>query len=411
VLIDNAIVENQTGKALSLIVVGAGIYGLTLAERVANVLGKRVLVVEKRNHIGGNAYDEVDAQTGIEIHKYGAHIFHTSNELVWQYVNKWTEFTNYTHRVYTTHRHPSTRQKEVFPLPINLGTINQFFRSAYSPIQAREIITQQARALENPPQNLAEQGVSLIGEPLFNAFIRNYTAKQWQTPAEQLPASIIKRLPVRYNYDNRYFNDSYEGLPTQGYTAMFDQMVNSSNNIEVRLNTDYFTVKEQLRLDNPEALVVFTGPIDRYFGYKYGELRWRSLEFAQEIHNVPDFQGCPVMNYADLEEPYTRIHEFKHFYPERETYGRETSGQNDKTIIVKEFPKAWKLGDEPYYPVRTAEDLQRYDQYRALADEAFVTERVVFGGRLGEYAYYDMDNVFASALQEFEKLVELGALR
>ncbi len=383
-----------------VLIVGAGLFGLTMAERLVNVAHKKVLVIDKRNHLGGNCYSEFDPETGIECHKYGAHLFHTSDEAVWQYVNKFTTFTSYVHKVYTTH------DGEVFPLPINLGTINQFFRSAYTPDEAKVKIAEQATDAPANPKNLAEQGISLIGKPLFDAFIKNYTAKQWQTPAEELSPDIIKRLPVRYNYDNRYFNNTYEGLPTDGYEAWFKSMVEScGDSLEVRLETDYFTDPEIAQLREADILTIYTGPIDRFYDFEFGELKWRSLTLEKEILDVSDFQGCPVMNYADLEPKYTRIHEFKHFHPERidnpDYANTAYAPESGKTVIVREYSKTWHQGEEPYYPVNTAEDRAILAKYQALAD---ANEKVIFGGRLGEYAYYDMDKTIASALACFENL-------
>lgn len=365
-----------------MLIVGAGIFGLTIAERMANELGRNVLVIDKREHIGGNCYSEFDEETGIECHKYGAHLFHTSDEEVWRYVNKFTKFTDYIHKVYTTHNN------EVFPMPINLGTINQFYHKALAPTEAEELINEEAgKYVDIEPKNLAEQGIKLIGQPLFDAFIKNYTAKQWQTPAEKLPASIITRLPVRYNYNNNYFANTYEGLPVDGYEKLFQNMIDSANGkIEMRLSTDYFDVRDEFE----GIKTIYTGPIDRYFDYKEGKLDWRSLELKKEIVEVDDFQGCPVMNYADLDSEYTRIHEFKHFHPERE-YERAKG----KTVIVREYSKTWQEDDEPYYPVNTEENMAKFAKYQELAAKE---SNVTFGGRLGEYAYYDMDKTFASAL-------------
>lgn len=381
-------------KKSDILIVGAGLFGLTMAERLANELGKNVLLIDKRRHIGGNCYSEFDPDTGIECHKYGAHLFHTSDEKVWEYVNCFTEFTNYVHYVYTTH------DGVVYPLPINLGTINQFFRAAYTPDEAKVKIAEQAADAPAEPSNLAEQGVSLIGEPLFNAFIKNYTAKQWQTPAEELSPEIIKRLPVRYNYDNRYFNNTYEGLPVNGYEAWFRNMLEScGEKVELRLETNYFTDPAIQALRDQGITTIYTGPIDQFYDYQFGELKWRSLELEKEVLGVDDFQGCPVMNYADLEPKYTRIHEFKHFHPERhqDAYA-ENSG---KTVIVREYSKTWQRDDEPYYPVNTAEDRAILAKYQSLADQE---DQVIFGGRLGEYAYYDMDKTIASALSCFAEL-------
>lgn len=393
-----------------VLVVGAGIFGLTVAERLATQQGKRVLVVDKRNHIGGNAYSEFDDETGIECHKYGAHLFHTSNEEVWRYVNQFTGFTSYIHHVYATHKREGAKRPEVFQMPVNLGTINQFFQSNYTPDEARELITRQAKnnpaAKENrQPANLAEQGISLIGEPLFNAFIKNYTAKQWQTPAEELSPEIIKRLPVRYTYNNRYFKDAHEGLPQDGYEAWFQRMVETGNrsrgSVTIKLKTDYFKDANIKRLRDDGVTTIYTGPIDQFYDYQFGELSWRSLKLDKEIVNVHDFQGCPVMNYNDLEPKFTRIHEFKHFHPERADNTTKWPGyapDYDKTVIVKEYSKTWRRGDEPYYPVNTAKDKAMLAKYRKLV-EADKKNRIFFGGRLGEYAYYDMDKSFTSALE------------
>lgn len=383
-----------------ILIIGAGLFGLTMAERLIHECNKNVLLIDKRNHIGGNCYSEFDQETGIEYHKYGAHLFHTSLENVWEYANHFTTFTKYTHKVYTTH------DGIVYPLPINLGTINQFFNAAYTPDEAKTLIKKQSASAPKNPKNLAEQGISLIGEPLFNAFIKNYTAKQWQTPAEELPPDIIKRLPVRYNYDNRYFNDNYEGLPTDGYAAWFQNVVNScGDKLTVRLKTDFFTDAEIQNLHKNGIFTIYTGPIDQYYNYQFGELNWRSLELKKEVLNVDDFQGCPVMNYADLEPNYTRIHEFKHFHPERKDnpeYKNTAYAENSgKTVIVREYSKTWHRGDEPYYPVNTPRDHEILAQYQKLAS---TDEQTIFGGRLGEYAYYDMDKTIAAALSKFEEI-------
>lgn len=387
--------KDSTPVQPEVLIIGAGLFGLTMAERIANVLDKKVLLIDKRHHIGGNCASEVDSITGIECHKYGAHLFHTSNAQVWQYVNQFTKFTDYVHKVYITH------QGEVYPMPINLGTINQFFHATYTPDEARAVIRKQATDAPEHPTNLTEQGISLIGKPLFEAFIKNYTAKQWQTPAEELSPDIIKRLPVRYNYNNNYFNDLHEGLPIDGYNAWFQTMIAScGKNLEIRLGVDYFDAPE-LQALRQNILTIYTGPIDRFYDYRFGELKWRSLELEKTVINVDDFQGCPVMNYADLEPKFTRIHEFKHFHPERTT-GCYAPGSG-KTVIVREYSKTWTRDDEPYYPVNTAEDRTKLQQYQALAAQE---PNVIFGGRLGEYAYYDMDKTIASALAKFEEIKE-----
>lgn len=382
------------GRSYDVLIVGAGLFGLTMAERLVRELGKRVLLIDRRGHIGGNCASEVDSITGIECHKYGAHLFHTSDQRVWDYVNQFTSFTNYVHKVYITHK------GEVYPMPINLGTINQFFHSSYTPDEARAEIAKQASSAPAHPTNLVEQGISLIGKPLFNAFIKNYTAKQWQTPAEELSPEIIKRLPVRYNYNNNYFKDTYEGLPVDGYGAWFQNIVaKCGKNLEIRLGVDYFTDPQIAKLRRSDIFTIYTGPIDKYYDYRFGELKWRSIELEKEVVDVDDFQGCPVMNYADLDQKFTRVHEFKHFHPER-NYGCYAEG-SDKTVIVREYSKTWTRDDEPYYPVNTAEDREKLDQYRALAENE---SNIIFGGRLGEYAYYDMDKTIAAALAKFDEI-------
>jgi len=385
-----------------ILIVGAGLFGLTMAERLANECDKKVLIIDKRDHLGGNCYSEFDPETGIECHKYGAHLFHTSDERVWEYVNRFASFTNYVHKVYTTHA------GVVYPLPINLGTINQFFSAAYSPDEAKLKIAEQAASAPENPQNLAEQGISLIGKPLFDAFIKNYTAKQWQTPAEELSPDIIKRLPVRYNYDNRYFNNKYEGLPTAGYEAWFQQMLAScGDRVSVQLGVDYFNDETAQHLRKDGILTIYTGPIDQFYNYQFGELKWRSLDLQKEVLAVDDFQGCPVMNYADLEPQYTRIHEFKHFHPERASDPQFAdtayAPESGKTVIVREYSKTWHRGEEPYYPVNTAADRAKLHQYQELAAQ---DQQVIFGGRLGQYAYFDMDKTIAAALDTFDKLKE-----
>lgn len=291
---------------VDLVVAGSGLFGLTIAERCAAELGLRVLVLDRRDHIGGNAYSEDEPETGIEIHRYGAHLFHTSNERVWEYVNRFTAFTGYRHHVYSRYR------DRIYPMPINLGTVCEYFGRAFTPDEARALIAEQAAEVTDPA-NLEEKAISLIGRPLYEAFIRGYTAKQWQTDPRDLPPEIIARLPVRYTFDNRYFNDAYEGLPVDGYTAWLERMADHPN-IEVRLNTDFFDLRDDVVGNVP---VVYTGPLDAYFGHAEGELGWRTLDFEMEVANTGDFQGTPVMNYADEDVPYTRIHEFRHFHPER----------------------------------------------------------------------------------------------
>jgi UDP-galactopyranose mutase len=375
-----------------LVIVGSGFFGLTVAERVADELGLRVLVLERRDHLGGNAYSEPDPDTGIEVHRYGAHLFHTSNRRVWDYVNRFSTFTDYVHHVYTDH------QGVVYPMPINLGTVNQFFSAALSPEQARALVAEQsAEVAAGSAQNLEEKGISLIGRPLYEAFIRGYTAKQWQTDPKELPASIISRLPVRYTYDNRYFSDTWEGLPTDGYTALLARMADSPL-IDVRLETDFFDVRaEHWGGRGADTVpVVYTGALDRYFDYREGRLGWRTLDFEREVQPVKDFQGTSVMNYADEDVPYTRIHEFRHFHPERDY-------PEDRTVIMREYSRFAEDDDEPYYPINTPADREMLLRYRALAD---AEPGVVFGGRLGTYQYLDMHMAIAAALQTYDTVLK-----
>lgn len=377
---------------VDLIVVGSGFFGLTVAERAAEELGLKVAVLDRRHHIGGNAYSENEPQTGIEVHRYGAHLFHTSNERVWDYVNRFTDFTAYQHKVYTSHK------GEVYPMPINLGTINQFFRASMGPAEARALINEQAGELAGTdPQNLNDKGIQLIGRPLYEAFIKYYTGKQWQTDPKDLPAEIISRLPVRYTYDNRYFNDKYEGLPVDGYTAWIERMA-AHPNITVELNTDFFDDGHEYsrKAAIGQVPVVYTGAVDRYFDYVEGDLSWRTIDLEEEVLPIEDFQGCPVMNYPDEDAPYTRIHEFRHFHPERDY-------TKDATVIMREFSRFAEKDDEPYYPVNTEADRSKLLAYRDLARGE---EMVLFGGRLGTYKYLDMHMAIGSALSMFDNKIK-----
>ncbi len=369
--------------AADLVVVGSGFFGLTVAERAAEQLGRRVLVLERRSHIGGNAYSEVEPETGIEIHRYGAHLFHTSNRRVWDYVRRFTEFTGYQHRVF------SVSKGQTYPMPINLGTICQYFGRHLSPDEARALVQEHASEIDpSDVGNLEDRAISLIGRPLYEAFVRGYTEKQWQTDPRELPAEVINRLPVRYTFDNRYFNDTYEGLPVDGYTPWLERMA-AHPLIDVALDTDYLSVRDLVPAGTP---VVYTGPLDRYFGNCEGRLGWRTLDFEREVLPVGDFQGTSVMNYADSDVPWTRIHEFRHFHPER-------SYPEDRTVIVREYSRHAEPADEPYYPVATPQDRAVLDRYR---DRAAHERDVWFGGRLGTYKYLDMHMAIASALTLFE---------
>ncbi|MFK0246755.1 UDP-galactopyranose mutase [Amycolatopsis azurea] len=373
-----------------LIVVGSGFFGLTVAERAAAELGKKVLVLERRHHIGGNAYSEAEPETGIEVHRYGAHLFHTSNKRVWEYVNRFTSFTGYQHRVF------AKVKDQVYSFPMNLGLINEFFGKSHTPDEARELIAKQSSEFETAnAQNLEEKAISLVGRPLYEAFIRGYTAKQWENDPKNLGADIITRLPVRYTFDNRYFNDTYEGLPVDGYTAWLEKMAEHEN-IEVRLNVDYFDVRQHIPAGTP---TVYTGPLDRYFGYSEGRFSWRTVDFESEVVETGDFQGTSVVNYNDEEVPYTRIIEFRHFHPERKHY------PNDKTVVFREYSRFAGEADEPYYPINTPENREKLEAYRELAKAEAKDKNVLFGGRLGTYKYLDMHMAIGSALSAFDNKI------
>jgi UDP-galactopyranose mutase len=372
----------------ALVVVGSGLFGLTIAERCANELGLEVLVLDRRHHIGGNAYSAPDPETGIEVHQYGAHLFHTSNQRVWEYVNHFTSFTGYQHRVYTKY------QGQVYPMPLNLGLINQFFGRSFTPDEARALVAEQAAEIDSKDaQNLEEKGISLVGRPLYEAFIRGYTLKQWQTDPKELAASIITRLPVRYTFNNRYFNDTFEGLPTNGYTKWLENMADHDR-IEVRLNTEFFDLKDDIVGSVP---IVYTGPVDQYFDNSLGSLSWRTIDLETSIEPVGDFQGTSVMNYADEDVPYTRIIEPRHFHPERDHY------PSDKTVIQREYSRFAGEGDEPYYPINTADDRAKLLEYRELARSE---KQVLFGGRLGTYKYLDMHMAIGSALSMYDNKIK-----
>ncbi|WP_457208091.1 UDP-galactopyranose mutase [Nocardioides sp. P5_C9_2] len=371
-----------------LVVVGSGLFGLTIAERCASELDLKVLVIERRHHLGGNAYSEIDEETGIEVHKYGTHLFHTSNTRVWEYVNRFTDFTGYQHRVFGKY------EGQVYSLPMNLGLINQFFGKAHTPDEARALIKEQSSEIATEDaSNLEEKAISLIGRPLYEAFIKGYTAKQWQTDPTELSADIITRLPVRYTFDNRYFNDTYEGLPVDGYTAWLTRMADHPN-IEVRTDTDWFTDTDDFRQDDYKGTVpvVYTGPVDEYFDNCEGRLSWRTVDLEQETVDVDDYQGTGVVNANDQDVAWTRVLEFKHLHPER-TY------LPGKSIVVHEYSRFAEPDDEPYYPVNTAEDRAKLLKYRDLAKKE---PMVLFGGRLGTYKYLDMHMAIGSALSMFD---------
>ena len=353
------------------LVVGAGLFGAVFARQAADA-GRRVLVIDKRGHIGGNVYtEEIE---GIPVHRYGAHIFHTNNKAVWQYVGRFAEFNRYTNAPVANYR------GELYSLPFNMYTFYQMW-GVRTPEQAREMIAQQrAAAGITEPKNLEEQAISLVGTDIYEKLVKGYTQKQWGRPCHELPAFIIRRLPVRFTFDNNYFNALYQGIPIGGYTAMVENLLRG---IDVQLNTDY--LENKAHWDALAKKVVYTGPIDRYYDYCHGNLEYRSIRFETEVLDTDNFQGNAVVNYTDPETPYTRIIEHKHF----------EFGTQPKTVISKEYSMEWKPGAEPYYPVNDDKNSALYETYKALAEKE---TNMIFGGRLAEYRYYDMDAVIESAL-------------
>ena len=359
------------------LIVGAGLYGAVCA-REALSAGKKVLVIDKRPHIAGNVYTE--QIEGINVHVYGAHIFHTNNKTVWDYVNRFAEFNRFTNSPVANYR------GELYSLPFNMYTFNKMW-GVVTPEEAEAKIEEQKRqAGITEPKNLEEQAISLVGTDIYEKLIKGYTEKQWGRPCTELPAFIIKRLPVRLTFDNNYFNALYQGIPMGGYTKMVANMLGG---IEVRLNVDYFEHKEEL--DALADRVIYTGPIDAYFGYRLGNLQYRSVRFETEVLDMPNFQGNAAVNYTDRQTPWTRIIEHKWF----------EFGDQPKTVISREYSSEWKPGDEPYYPVNDERNGALYQEYKKLAD---AEKKVIFGGRLGEYKYYDMDAVIASALSKCAEL-------
>lgn len=368
------------------IIVGSGFFGAVIAERIANELGKEVLIIEKREHVGGNCYSEINPETGVEIHKYGTHIFHTDKPHVWKYINRFTEFNAYRHQVLTTFK------GKVYQMPINLETINSFYNVNLKPFEVEGFLKKEIEK-ENitDPETFEDKAISMIGRPLYEAFIKGYTLKQWQRDPKELPAAILNRLPFRKNYDESYYFSKWQGIPTDGYTAIFDKMLDHDK-IKVIYNTDYFDVKDQI----PEGVsLIYSGPIDKFFDYKYGKLEWRTLDFEEEIHEVDDYQGTSVMNYAEQDVPYTRIHEPKHLHPERAVFSKE------KTITIKEYSRL-DDGDNPYYPVNDKKNQELILKYREEADKL---ENMYISGRLGDYKYYDMHHTIAMALELFEEKI------
>jgi len=368
------------------LVVGAGFFGSVIAERIANDLGEKVIVVDKRSHVGGNCYSKIDDKTGIEYHKYGTHIFHTSNEGIWKYINRFTKFNGYRHQVLAEYKN------KVYQMPINLETINSFYNKNLKPFEIYDFLKSEIEE-ENIeyPKNLEEKAISLIGRSLYEAFIKGYTEKQWQKDPKDLPVSIINRLPFRTNYDESYFFDIWQGIPLEGYTAIFNKML-SSKNISVELNVDFFDIRGAIP---SSCTVIYSGPIDRFFNYKHGKLEWRSLEFKKEWVDVEDFQGTSVLNFSEKNIPYIRIHEPRHLHTERD-YGK------DRTLVIKEFPKN-SLDSDPYYPIDTSRNKNLLDKY---VNEKNNLQKVIIGGRLGDYKYYDIDKVIEQALDVYEKKIK-----
>ena len=360
------------------LIVGAGLYGAVFA-REAKEAGKKVLVVDKRPNIAGNVYTE-DVE-GIKVHVYGAHIFHTNNREVWDYVNRFAAFNRFTNSPVANYK------GELYSLPFNMYTFNKMW-GVVTPEEAAAKIAEQRKEISGEPKNLEEQAISLVGRDIFEKLVKGYTEKQWGRDCKDLPAFIIRRLPVRLTFDNNYFNALYQGIPTEGYTKLVERLLDG---IEVRLNCDYLENREAL--DRQAERVVYTGPIDAFFGFRLGTLEYRSVRFETELLDRPNFQGNAAVNYTDRETPWTRIIEHKWF-----TFGRDEQGNElPKTVISREYSAEWKPGDEPYYPVNDEKNGALYQQYKALAGRE---EKVVFGGRLGEYKYYDMDQVIAAALQK-----------
>lgn len=371
----------------SFLVVGAGIWGSVIAERLASH-GRKVHVIDRRGHMGGNCRSYTDKTTGIECHAYGAHIFHTKKKRVWDYVTRFTAFTPYRHKVLTEY------EGKIYPMPISLATINAFYGLALKPFEAEAFIRREAeRSGVTQPKNLEEKAVSLIGGPLYEAFIKGYTRKQWNKEPSELPAEIITRLPVRTSYNTDYFDDPHQGMPVNGYNALFEKLL-SHENISLTLDLDY---KDIAGLLPAKCLVCYSGAIDEFFDYEAGELEWRSLRFEEEIMPYADYQGAPVINQASASVPYTRTHEYRHLHPER-------AYTNDATIIVREYPQNYSRNSERYYPVNTPPNQRILQECQNLA--AAKAPNVIFGGRLGSYRYLDMDMAIDMALDAAEEILQ-----
>ncbi|MCC8358023.1 MAG: UDP-galactopyranose mutase [Oscillospiraceae bacterium] len=364
------------------LIVGSGLYGAVFAHE-ARARGKSVLVMDKRPNIGGNVYTE--NIEGINVHKYGAHIFHTNDKRVWDYITQFADFNRFTNSPVANYK------GELYSMPFNMYTFNKMW-GVVTPEEAEAVINRQRAEIQGEPRNLEELSISLVGRDIFEKLVKGYTEKQWGRDCKELPAFIIKRLPVRLTFDNNYFNALYQGIPIGGYTKMVENMLDG---VEIRLNTDYLAHKGEL--DTLAERVVYTGPIDAYFGYSLGTLEYRSVRFETEVLDKPNFQGNAAVNYTDRETPWTRIIEHKWF-----EFGKDANGNDlPKTVISREYSSEWKPGDEPYYPVNDDKNGKLYARYKELADQE---DKVIFGGRLGEYKYYDMDQVIAAALETAAEL-------
>ena len=365
------------------LIVGSGLYGCVLAERIATTLKKKVIILEKRDHIGGNCYSEFDKKTGVEFHKYGTHIFHTSIKHVWEYIKNFTSLNNYRHQVLSRYKN------KIYQMPINLETINTFFNKNFDPMMARNFILNQTRKyLKVEKNNFDIKARSQIGDKLYDAFIKNYTLKQWGKHPKNLPSFIFNRLPLRFDYREDYYKNSLvEGIPLDGYTKIFERLVDNRN-IEIVFNTNYEFENDH----NVKYLTIYTGPLDKLLKNKFGKLEWRSLKFKKELINQEDFQGTSVINHPELKYKFTRIHEPKHLHPER-IYG-------NKTLIIKEFSNS--NNDEPFYPINNNKNKVIYNKYKNYLKSK--DKKFIFGGRLGDYAYYDMDMTISAALKKFQHI-------
>ena len=371
-------------KKVDFLVVGAGFYGCVIAERIANVLKKNVLILDKRNHIGGNCYSEVDPTTNIEYHKYGTHIFHTSNRRVWNYISDFTKFNGYRHQVLSKYNN------KIYQMPINLETINDYFKKSINPKEAEAFIKKKTKKFQKTEyKNFEDKAKSQIGEDLYNAFIRDYTIKQWGKNPKDLPSNIFNRLPLRFNYNEDYFkNCNWQGIPYEGYTKIFENLINNKR-ISFEPSNDYgiFNAIE------PKYLTIYTGPLDKLFNYKYGKLAWRSLKFKKKIVKQPDFQGTSVINYPQLKYKFTRIHEPKHLHLERENL-------SNLSLIIEEYPII--NDNDPYYPINDNINRSTHRLYKRHASKL---QKFIVGGRLADYAYYDMDMTISAALTKFDYIL------